>query len=105
MKYLNLGGIAGKIVGGSKTVAGELKRWAEVADADGFNLYNLEKPGAFEGIIEFVLPELRAHGIFRDRVETSGLTAREAYLGKGNSRSLTDHPGSKHKWVKKQEEI
>jgi alkanesulfonate monooxygenase SsuD/methylene tetrahydromethanopterin reductase-like flavin-dependent oxidoreductase (luciferase family) len=37
-EYLNLGDIAGKIVGGPKTVADELERWADVASIDGFNL-------------------------------------------------------------------
>lgn len=90
-EYLNLGGIAGNIVGGPKTVADELERWADVAGIDGFNLYNLVNPGTFEDI-EFVLPELRARGLFREKVEKEGITAREVYLGVGNDRLLADHP-------------
>ena len=99
-EYLNLGGIAGKIVGSGKTVADELERWTEVADVDRFNLYSLINPRRFEDIIEFVLPELRKRGSFRKKVEHEGMTAREVYLAVGNNRLLTDHPGSKHKWVR-----
>jgi hypothetical protein len=55
-------------------------------------------PGTFEDI-EFVLPELRARRLFREKVEKEGITARDVYLGVGNDRLLADHPGSKHKWV------
>jgi hypothetical protein len=97
--YLNLGGIAGKIVGSGKTVADELERWTEIAHIDGFNLYNIVNLGMFEDIIEFVLPELRKRGLFREKVEHEGMTAREVYLGVGNNRLLADRPGSKHKWI------
>lgn len=62
-------------------MAGELERWADVADVDGFNLYYLVNPGTFEDIIEFVLPELRKRGLFREEVEKGGIMAREVYLG------------------------
>jgi alkanesulfonate monooxygenase SsuD/methylene tetrahydromethanopterin reductase-like flavin-dependent oxidoreductase (luciferase family) len=95
-EYLNLGGIAGKIVGGPKTVVDQLERWADVAGVDGFILYNLVNPGTFEDIIEFVLPKLGARGLFREKLEQEGLIAREFYLGVGNDRLLAD-PGSMHK--------
>lgn len=97
-EYLN-GGIAGKIIGGPKTVCDELEKWVEISDLDGFNIYNFVNPGTYEDIIAFVLPELRKRGIFREKVEKECLTAREVYLGEGNSRLRADHPGSQHKWM------
>lgn len=70
----------------------------EVADIDGFNLVNIVNPGTFEDIIEFVLPELRARGLFRTKVENEGVTARQAYLG-GDGWLLHDHPGRKFRWA------
>ncbi|KAK8015209.1 Dimethyl-sulfide monooxygenase [Apiospora arundinis] len=97
VEYLSLGGLMAKVVGGPKTVADELERWVEVAGVDGFNLAHITNPGSFEDIIEFLLPELRARGLFRAAdQEPEGLTAREVFIG---SKQLPDdHPGSKFKW-------
>lgn len=95
-EYLLLGGMGAKIVGSPTTVVDELERWAEVADLDGFNLSHIVSPGSFEDIIEWVLPELRRRGLFRQVVEKEGVTAREAFLGQ--SSLLNDHPGRKYRW-------
>ncbi|EXJ58767.1 hypothetical protein A1O7_06197 [Cladophialophora yegresii CBS 114405] len=97
-EYLILGGMNAKIVGSPTTVADELERWVEIADVDGFNLSHVVNPGSFEDIIEFLLPELRKRGIFREGVEKQGLTAREQFFGTASL--LHDHPGSKFKWNK-----
>jgi alkanesulfonate monooxygenase SsuD/methylene tetrahydromethanopterin reductase-like flavin-dependent oxidoreductase (luciferase family) len=68
-------------VGSPKTVVDELERWVEIADVDGFNIVNIVNPGTFEDIIEFVLSELRACGLFRTKVENGGVTTHQAYLG------------------------
>ncbi|KIY00666.1 uncharacterized protein Z520_03331 [Fonsecaea multimorphosa CBS 102226] len=95
-EYLLLGGMNAKIVGSPSTVADELERWVEVADVDGFNLSHVVNPGSFEDIIQFLLPELRARGIFRAGIEKEGLTAREQFFGTPSL--MSDHPGSKFKW-------
>jgi len=96
--YLILGGMNAKIVGSPTTVADELERWVEVADVDGFNLSHATNPGSFEDMVEFLLPELRKRGIFRNGVEKDGLTAREQFFGSPSL--LSDHPGSKYRWRK-----
>ena len=96
VEYLTLGGMQAKVVGGPKTVVDELERWVEVADVDGFNLSHVTNPGSFEDIVEFVIPELRARGLFRTEVEKEGATAREAYLG--SRWLLEDHPGRRFRW-------
>ena len=95
-EYLSVGGIVAKVVGGPKTVADELERWVEVSGVDGFNLTHVVNPGSFEDIVEFVIPELRRRGRFRNGVEKEGATARETFIG--TKRLPDDHPGSKYKW-------
>ncbi|KAJ4260425.1 hypothetical protein NW762_007164 [Fusarium torreyae] len=96
VEYLSIGGLGGKIVGGPTKVADELERWVEISDVDGFNLAHITNPGTFEDIIEYLLPELRRRGIFRNEVEKEGATAREVFIG--SKRLPEDHPGSKYKW-------
>jgi hypothetical protein len=96
VEYLSVGGLGGKIVGSSKTVADELERWIEISGVDGFNLAHITNPGTFEDIIEFLLPELRRRGIFRTSVEKEGATAREVFIG--SRRLPEDHPGHAYKW-------
>lgn len=96
VEYLSIGGLGAKIVGSPTIVADELERWIQVADVDGFNLAHVTNPGTFEDIIEYLLPELRARGIFRNDVEKEGATAREVFIG--SRRLPEDHPGSKYKW-------
>ncbi|KAL4733791.1 luciferase-like domain-containing protein [Aspergillus similis] len=98
VEFLSVGGIQTKIIGSGKTVADELERWVEISGVDGFNLAHITNPGSFEDIIEFLLPELRARGLFRETAAKEGATAREAYLGVGQVRLPEDHPGSKYKW-------
>lgn len=79
----------------------ELERWADEADVDGFNLAHVTNPGSFEDIIEFVIPELRRRGRFRDPTSGAGTckegaTAREVFLGQPHL--LSDHPGYQFKW-------
>ncbi|EXJ82769.1 hypothetical protein A1O3_06584 [Capronia epimyces CBS 606.96] len=95
--FIIMGGMGAKIVGGPKTVADELERWAEVADLDGYNIAHVTNPGSFEDIIEFLLPELQKRGLFRTKVEKEGATAREAYLGHGPW-LRDDHYGKKFRW-------
>ncbi|KAL4879228.1 luciferase-like domain-containing protein [Aspergillus karnatakaensis] len=96
VEFLSVGGIQTKIIGSAKTVADELERWVEISGVDGFNCAHITNPGSFEDIAEFLLPELRARGIFRNETPKEGATAREVYLGR--VRLPEDHPGSKYKW-------
>ncbi|KAK1765328.1 luciferase-like domain-containing protein [Phialemonium atrogriseum] len=95
-EFLLVGGMMPKIIGSPKTVVDELERWVEVAGVDGFNLSHVVNPGSFEDIIDFVIPELRARGLFRTEVQTEGATAREVFFGQPHL--LPDHPGFQFKW-------
>lgn len=96
VEYIALGGLGAKAIGSAKTVADELERWVEVSGIDGFNIAHIQNPGTFEDVIEFLLPELRARGLFRTRVERQGASAREVFIG--SERLPEDHPGSRYKW-------
>ncbi|CAI7607446.1 unnamed protein product [Penicillium crustosum] len=95
-EYISVGGLQPKVVGSPTTVADELEKWVEISDVDGFNLAHIVNPGTFEDIIEFLLPELRRRGLFREEIEKEGATAREVFIG--SQRLPEDHPGSKYKW-------
>jgi FMN-dependent oxidoreductase (nitrilotriacetate monooxygenase family) len=94
--FLLLGGMMPKLVGSAETVVGELERWAEVADVDGFNLSHITNPGSFEDIIEFVIPELQKRGLFRTTIPEQ-TTAREQLFGQSDL--LPDHYGSSFRWA------
>lgn len=96
VEYISVGGLQPKVVGSPTTVADELEKWVEISDVDGFNLAHIVNPGTFEDIIEFLLPELRRRGLFREEIEKEGATAREVFIG--SQRLPEDHPGSKYKW-------
>ena len=96
---LIMGGNGAKVIGDAKTVADELERWVEVSDVDGFNFSYATNPGTFDDIIEYLLPELRARGIFWDDYAVPAGTLRENYLGvKGENRLSQGHPGTKYFW-------
>ena len=96
---LIMGGNGAKVIGNAKTVADELERWVEVADVDGFNFSYATNPGTFDDIIEFLLPELRARGLFWEDYAVPAGTLRENYLGvKGENRLPRGHPGARYVW-------
>lgn len=60
LQELAVSGFNAKIIGSPKTVADELQRWIDVGGIDGFNLSYAVSPGTFEGLVEFLWPELRS---------------------------------------------
>ncbi|CAK7269809.1 hypothetical protein SEPCBS119000_003760 [Sporothrix epigloea] len=106
VEFLTVGGLGAKVFGGPAKVADELERWFEVGGVDGFNLAHVTSPGSFEDIVAYLLPELRRRGRFREAGSgREGATAREVFLGAGESTSRVsparlppDHPGSKYTW-------
>ncbi|KXT14250.1 hypothetical protein AC579_6713 [Pseudocercospora musae] len=98
-RELALGGPHPKIIGSTKTVVDELDRWVDVTGVDGFNCSAAITPGTFEDIVRWVVPELKARGVFWDSERAIGRTMRENYLDDGRGPHLRDdHPGSLYKW-------
>ncbi|KKY27902.1 putative xenobiotic compound family [Phaeomoniella chlamydospora] len=96
--YLLIGGMGPKIVGGPKKVVDELERWIDIGGLDGFNVGHVVEPGSWEDFGKFVVPELKKRGLFRERVEGEGLSAREQILGTESSWLAKDHPGRQFRW-------
>ena len=63
------------IVGTPESIVDELQNWSENNAADGFNICPATLPNGMEDVAEFILPELRARGMFRTEYE--GPTLRE----------------------------
>ncbi|KAL4880255.1 luciferase-like domain-containing protein [Aspergillus karnatakaensis] len=98
---LALGGPHPRAIGSAKTVADILERWIAETDVDGFNVSYAVGPGDLEDVIKFLIPELKARGVFWDSTAAEGKTTRENYLGSEfakTSRLSSDHPGAKYKW-------
>lgn len=56
-------------------------------------------PGTFEDVIELLLPELRARGLFWDKYPVDGGTYREnIYRREVQKGLLPDHPASGYRW-------
>jgi alkanesulfonate monooxygenase SsuD/methylene tetrahydromethanopterin reductase-like flavin-dependent oxidoreductase (luciferase family) len=94
----SIGGLGPVSIGSPKTVADELERWVKEADVDGFNVGYVTTPGSFEDVVDLLIPELRARGIYPEPEEIEGLTAREKIYGKGQKGLRDDHLGSKYKY-------
>ncbi|RFU30148.1 hypothetical protein B7463_g6230, partial [Scytalidium lignicola] len=92
----SIGGMGPVAVGSPSTVADELEHWINEADVDGFNLSYVTTPGTFEDVVDLLIPELRARGIYPQQED--GLTAREKIYGKGQAHLRDDHVGSKYKY-------
>ncbi|KAH7156590.1 alkanesulfonate monooxygenase [Dactylonectria macrodidyma] len=98
---LALGGPHARAVGTAKTVADVLESWIRETDIDGFNISYAITPGDFEDHAKYLVPELKARGVFWDAVPAEGRTTRENYLGVDfapGGRLSSDHPGSRYKW-------
>jgi alkanesulfonate monooxygenase SsuD/methylene tetrahydromethanopterin reductase-like flavin-dependent oxidoreductase (luciferase family) len=82
---LSVGGPGARAIGSPKTVADILQTWADEAGIDGFNISYAINPSDFEAVIEWLLPELRARGVFgkTTRPRLRGRTTSEMGLDQG----------------------
>lgn len=102
LEEITLGGPHGRAIGSPKTVADILEKWVDETGIDGFNLSYAIAPADFEDIVKWLLPELRARGLFWDEYVAD--TTRENFLNDGlGPRLRDDHPGSKYKWAGEQQ--
>jgi alkanesulfonate monooxygenase len=63
------------LIGSVKQVADELESWFIEGGADGFNVLASDVPGAINGLVEKLVPELQRRGLFHTEYE--GTTLRE----------------------------
>ncbi|MBD9516491.1 LLM class flavin-dependent oxidoreductase [Pseudomonas sp. PDM22] len=80
--YCALGGDGPLLVGSPQTVADQLQAWVEETDVDGFNLSSLVAPETFVDIVDLLVPELQARGLFKREYEQG--TLRHKLFGQGD---------------------
>ncbi|MDH1010881.1 LLM class flavin-dependent oxidoreductase [Pseudomonas nicosulfuronedens] len=90
--YCALGGDGPLLVGSPQTVADQLQAWVEETDVDGFNLSSLVAPETFVDIVDLLVPELQARGLFKREYEQG--TLRHKLFGQG------DRLGASHRAAK-----
>jgi FMN-dependent oxidoreductase (nitrilotriacetate monooxygenase family) len=92
--WAGVGGMGPHIVGSGEQVADQLQEWVDETDVDGFNLAYAITPGTFEDIVEFVVPELQARGVYPSEYVEG--TLRHKLHGKGD-RLPEDHRGARYR--------
>ncbi|KAJ4294318.1 hypothetical protein N0V90_008008 [Kalmusia sp. IMI 367209] len=103
-QYQTIGGSGNFYVGSGKNIADKMEEWITQSDVDGFNIGHVAVPQAWEDVVEFLLPELKARGWLGEfdgdaKYPVPGGTARENLNGsKGSSRLKDTHPGAKFKF-------
>lgn len=90
-RHTAIGGLGPVAVGGGATIADRLVEIQEQTDVDGFNLAYAVTPGTWEDVIEFVVPELRARGVYPEGYEPGSL--RHKLHGRGD-RLPAEHRGA-----------
>jgi alkanesulfonate monooxygenase SsuD/methylene tetrahydromethanopterin reductase-like flavin-dependent oxidoreductase (luciferase family) len=89
-----LGSRQSPIVGDPVQVADALAHWIALADVDGFNLSRTVMPECLHAVIELLVPELQARGLYKTQYATG--TFREKLFGTEARRSvppLAGRPG------------
>ncbi|MBS3185700.1 LLM class flavin-dependent oxidoreductase [Pseudomonas vlassakiae] len=81
-EYCAIGGDGPVLVGSAQTVADQLQEWVEETGVDGFNLASVVAPETFAAVVDLLVPELQARGLFK-RAYQSG-TLRNKLFGRGD---------------------
>ncbi|KAF4119955.1 Luciferase-like monooxygenase [Geosmithia morbida] len=99
-EHVSLGGNGPLFVGTPSQVADSLETWVREADVDGFNFGYVLFPSSFEDIVELLIPELRARGLFWDDYAVPKGTYRENfYTTPGRAYPPADHVAAKYHWA------
>ena len=91
-KHAAIGGRGPVVVGSAQDVADEMQAWVEETDIDGFNLAYALTPETFEDVVDLVVPELQARGVYKR--EYAPGTLREKLYGVGRARLPAEHPAA-----------
>ena len=79
------------IVGSAAQVADALQEWVAEADVDGFNLSRTVAPECWEAVVDLLVPELQARGVYKTAYAPG--TYREKLFGAG-PRLQPPHPAA-----------
>ncbi|KAF2020219.1 Nitrilotriacetate monooxygenase component A/pristinamycin IIA synthase subunit A [Aaosphaeria arxii CBS 175.79] len=98
-EHVSLGGNGPIFVGTPAQVADAFQIWIDEAGVDGFNLAYTLFPQSFKDIIELLIPELRARGLYWDDYAVPQGTYRENFYEKqGQKGPLEEHVASTYRW-------
>ncbi|MGH8417685.1 MAG: LLM class flavin-dependent oxidoreductase [Pseudomonas sp.] len=64
-----------QLIGTAEDIVDDMEQWVTGEAADGFNLCPAILPGGLDDFVEFILPELRKRGLFRNEYESNTLRA------------------------------
>ncbi|KAF7293996.1 Dimethyl-sulfide monooxygenase [Mycena kentingensis (nom. inval.)] len=98
-KHIAVGGLGATVVGTPERVADEMARWVAEADVDGFNLAYALMPQSFVEIVEWLVPVLRARGLFEGYTIDGGTYRENVYMQKGAVVPPKDHPAAGYHWT------
>jgi long-chain alkane monooxygenase len=90
-RHAAIGGRSPVLVGSGAEIADALQSWVEDTGVDGFNLAYALTPGSFADVVDLVVPELQARGLYK-RDYAPG-TLREKLFGRG-ARLPSSHPAA-----------
>ena len=82
IKLTGIGCQGPKFIGSPTQVADMLEDFIAYSDADGFNLAYATTPGSFADVVEFIVPELQARGVYKQNYTEGSL--RHKLFGKGD---------------------
>ncbi|WP_051298020.1 LLM class flavin-dependent oxidoreductase [Brevibacterium album] len=94
---VKLGGIGGQgqnFVGSPAQIADTLIDLVEETDIDGFNLAYATTPGTFEDVVDLVVPELQARGVYQEEYTPGTLRSR---LSGNGDRLPETHRGARYR--------
>src|SRR5476649_1095297 len=92
--WVGIGGFGPLLVGSAQTVADELQSWVEETDVDGFNLAYAVTHESFSDVVEHLVPELQARGVYKRDYAVG--TLREKLFNQG-PRLAAPHPGASYR--------
>lgn len=84
-----------RFVGTAAQVADQMEELI-ACGLDGFNIVTGPVPTGFEAVVDLLVPELQRRGLYRSEYQETNL--RERYLGAGQQKLRSDHPGAKVPW-------
>lgn len=93
-RFEQVGGRGAFLVGSPATIADEIQSWVEEADIDGFNLVRLVEPENLEAIVDLLVPELQARGLFKTEYAPGPLRQKLT----GRPRLPDSHPAARHRF-------
>lgn len=84
------------VAGTASVVADAIERWLDEDDLDGINLVQYHSYDTARDFIEYVVPELRKRGRYRESYR-DGETLRERFFGAGQARLPDRHWGARYR--------